>query len=96
MQTIKNCRKTKQQWHKSSYRWTSKNCLLKPTNQSAIITQEVETIEKPNIDRESVITEHTRTVTKLSKPIKQPIIPQKPENKIKEYTESPWFLLPAF
>ena len=62
-----------------------------------IFTQEVETIEKPNIDRESVIIEHPRTVTKLSKPIKQPnIIPQKPKNKIKEYKESPWFLLPPF
>ena len=42
---------------------------------SNIITQEVETVEKPNVfDIESVTIEHWKTVTKLSKPTKQPKI----------------------
>ena len=50
-----------------------------------IITQEPETIEKPNIFTiESVTTEHPNTVTKLSKP---KFVTQQP-NKIKAHTES--------
>ena len=60
---------------------------LKPRIQSNIITQEVETVENPNVfDTESVTIEHWKTVTKLSKPTKQPkIITQQP-NRIKVST----------
>ena len=63
--------------------------LLKPVTQSNIITQELETVEKPNIHNiESVTIEHQKTVTKSIKSIKQPkVIIQEP-NKIKFYAES--------
>ena len=54
--------------------------------QSNVITQELQTVEKPNIfEIKSVTIEHLTIVTKLSKPIKQQnIITQQP-NKIKIY-----------
>ena len=63
--------------------------ILKPITQSSIINGEMETVKDPNkFDIESVTIGHPKTVTKLSKPIKQPkIITQQP-NKIKLYTES--------
>ena len=45
---------------------------LKPVEKSNIITQEIKTVEKPNIlNIESVNIEHPKTPTKLSKSIKQ-------------------------
>ena len=49
----------------------------------------METIEKPNIfDVESVTIKHSKTVTKLSKPIKELKIISQQTNKIKFYAES--------
>ena len=59
----------------------------KPIKQSKIITQQTETLGKPNI--KSIIIDHSETATKLSKPIKQTkVITQKQKHKIKFYAET--------
>ena len=53
--------------------------------QSSIITEEVETVEKPNIfDIESVTIEHSKAATKFSRPIKNSkIINQETKKRVK-------------
>ena len=85
--------KVKQFSNIKNFRKTTNNggtkSVLKPITQSNINTQELESLEKPNIlDIESNTMQQPKSVTKLLKPMKQPkIITQKP-NKINVYTDS--------
>ena len=73
LKKVTNWRNIKQQSNKTAfvkYPKTASNLLN--LIQSNIITQELETADKPNIDIESVTTEYPKTGTRSSKSIKKP------------------------
>ena len=79
MQSIKSCKK--------SQTTVTKNLLLFDKLKLLLICFKAYSTIKNNYSTKTAI-KHPKTVTKLSKPIKQPIIITQQPNKIKVYTES--------